>query len=65
MHLENKYCAKHRHLHFVKPERVPSNNIFPSAIASGFNRSSFNPYVSSRDDEDFLTPINVATAAPR
>jgi hypothetical protein len=63
-YVENEYCAKHRRVPVNKPETLPSSNLVPSATASGSYQSSFDPYDLSRDDEDFLTPNNVAETTP-
>jgi len=34
-YVENKYCAKQRHLHVMNYRSVPSNNLFPISIVSG------------------------------
>jgi hypothetical protein len=47
-----------------KLETVPSSNHVPSATASGSYQSSFDPYDSSSDDEEYLTPNNVAEMTP-
>jgi len=59
-YVENEYCAKHRRVPVNKLETVPSSNLVPSAKASGSYQSSFNPYGLSSDDEEYLTPNNVA-----
>jgi len=63
-YVENEYCAKHRRVPVNKLETVPSNNLLPSATASGFYQSSFDPYDLSSDDEEYLTPNNVAETTP-
>jgi len=60
MHVENEYCAKHQRVPVNKLETVPSSNLVPSSTASGSYQSSIDPYYSSRDDEEYLTPNNVA-----
>jgi len=59
-YVENEYCAKHRRVPVNKLETVPSSNLVPSATASGSYQSSFDPYDLSSDDEEYLTPNNVA-----
>jgi len=49
--LENEYCAKHQHVPVNKHESLPSSNLIPSAMASGFCQSFFNPYDLSSNDE--------------
>jgi len=63
-YMENEYCAKHRHVRVNKLENLPSRNPIPSAKASGSCQSSFDPYDLSRDDEEYLTPNNVAETTP-
>ena len=48
----------------IKPESVPSNNIFASATAPASGQSSFDPYDMSCDDKEYLTPENVAETTP-
>jgi len=59
-YVENQYCAKHRRLSVIKPKSIHSNNLFPSAIASGSSESLFETYHSSSDDEGYLMPENMA-----
>jgi len=59
-HMENEYCAKHRRLPVNKHERLPNSNLIPSATASGSCQTSFDPYYLSCDDEEYITPNNVA-----
>jgi len=47
-----------------KLETVPSSNLVPSATASGSYQSSFDPYNLSSNDEEYLTPNNVAETTP-
>jgi hypothetical protein len=63
-YVENEYCAKHRRVPVNKLEPVQSSNLVPSSTASGSNQSSFDPYDSSSDDEEFLTLNNVAETTP-
>jgi len=62
-YVENKYCAKHRRLSVNKPKRLVSNNPF-STTASGSGQSSFDPYDLSSDDDEQVTPENVAEMTP-
>jgi len=62
-YVENEYYAKHRRLSVNKSERVPSNNPF-STTASGSGQSSFDPYDSSSNDHEYLTPKKVAEMTP-
>jgi len=59
-YVENEYCAKHWHVPVKKLDTVPSNNLVPSAMASGSYQSSFDPYDLSSDDEECLMHNNVA-----
>jgi hypothetical protein len=64
-YVENENCAKHRRVPVNKLETIPSSNLVPSATTSGSCQSSFDPYDSSNDDEEYLTPNNVAETTPR
>jgi len=59
-YVKNEYCAKHRRVPVNKLETIPSSNLVPSATALGSYQSSFDPYDLSSDDEEYLTPNNVA-----
>jgi len=63
-YVEIEYCAKHQRVLVNKLETIPSSNHVPSAIASGSYQSSFDPYDLSSDDEEYLTPNNVAETTP-
>jgi len=63
-YVENEYCSKHRRVPVNKLETVPSSNLVPSATAGGSYQSSFDPYDLSSDDEEYLTPNNVAQTTP-
>jgi len=63
-YVENEYCTKHRCVPVNKLETVPSSNLVPSAMAPGSYQSSFDPYDLSSDDEEYLTPNNVAETTP-
>jgi len=63
-YVENEYCAKHRCVPVNNHESLPSCNLIPSATASGSCESSFDPYDLSSDDEEYLTPDNVAETTP-
>ena len=56
----NEYCAKLGRVPVNKPESIQSNKLIPSAMASGSGQSSFDPYDLSSNDEEYLTPNNVA-----
>jgi len=63
-YVENEYCAKHRRVPVNKLETVQNSNFVLSATASGSYQSSFDPYDSSSDNEEYLTPNNVAETTP-
>jgi len=63
-YVENEYWAKHRCVPVNKLETVPSSNLVPSAMASGFYQSAFDPYDLSSDEEKYITPNNVAETTP-
>jgi len=63
-YVELEYCAKHRRVPVNKLETIPSSNLVPSATASGSYQSFFDPYYLSSDDEEYLTPNNVAETTP-
>jgi len=64
MYVESEFYAKHSRVPVIKHSNVPSNNVFPSATASASGQSSFDPYDLSCDDEEYLTPNNVAETTP-
>ena len=64
-YVENQYCAKHRRLSVTKHEELRSNDFIPSATASHSGQSSFDPYNLSSDDEEHLTPKDVAGTTAR
>jgi hypothetical protein len=63
-YVENEYCTKHRRVPVHNLVTVPSSNLVPSATASGSYQSSIDPYDSSSNDEEYLTPNNVAETTP-
>jgi len=63
-YVENEYCAKHWRVPVKKHESLPSSNPIPSATASGSCQSSFDPYDVLSNDEEYLTPNNVAETTP-
>jgi len=38
-YVENEYCVKYRHLPIIESKRVPTNNLFPSTMASTSGQS--------------------------
>jgi len=63
-YVEDEYCPKHRRQPVNELETVPSNNLLPSATASGCYQTSFDPYDLSSNDEEYVTPNNVAETTP-
>jgi len=63
-YVDNEYCAKHCHMPVNKLKTVPSSNLVPSATASESYQLSFDPYNLSNNDEEYLTPNNVAETTP-
>jgi len=63
-YVENEYRAKHRRTSVIFPGDVLHGNNFPSANASGFGPSSFDPYDLSSYDEEYLTPRSMAETTP-
>jgi hypothetical protein len=63
-YVENEYCTKHRCVPVNKLQSLPSSNHISSATASRSCQSSFDPYDLSIDDEDYLSPNNVAETTP-
>ena len=63
-YVENECCTKHGRVPVIKPESIPSNNVFAPATASGSGQSSFDPYDFSSNDEEYLMPNTVAETIP-
>jgi len=63
-HVGNEYCVKHRHVPVNKHNSLPSSNLIPFATASKSCQSSVDPDDLSSDDEEYLTPNNVAETTP-
>jgi hypothetical protein len=63
-YVENEYYAKHRRVPVNKPQSLLSSNHISSATASQSCQSFFDPYDLSSDDEEYLTPNNVAETTP-
>jgi hypothetical protein len=61
--VETDYCAKHRHVTINTHQGLPSSNHISSATPSQSCQSSFDPYDLSSNDEEYLTPTNVAETA--
>jgi hypothetical protein len=49
----------------IKAKNIQHSNFFPSAKASGFGQSSFDPYYFSSDDDEYLTHNCRAKMTPR
>jgi len=63
-YVENEYCAKHPQVPVNTYQCLPSSDHISSATASRSCQSSFDPYNLSSDDEEYLTPNNVAETTP-
>jgi len=63
-YVENEYCAKHQCGLVNEHESLPRSNLIPSETVLGSCQSSFDPYDLSSDDEEYLTPNNVAETTP-
>jgi len=62
--VENEYCAYHQGVPVNTHESWPRSNLIPCATALGSGQLLFNPYDSSSDDEEYITPNNVAEKTP-
>ena len=62
--MENEYCAKHWRVLVNQLESFLSSNFIPSGTSSRFCQSLFDPYDLSSDNEEYLTPSNVAKTTP-
>jgi hypothetical protein len=58
--VENEYCAKHWCLTVAWPERIQNDHLITAAMASRSEQSSYDPYDSSSDDEEYIILNNVA-----
>ena len=63
-YVENEYWAKHLRVHVNKYQSSPSSDHISTATASRSCQSSFDPYDLSSNDEEHLTPNNVAETTP-
>ena len=63
-YVENEYCAKHLRVPVNKYESLLGSNLIPSATASGFLQSSFDPYDLSSDGEGHMMANNGAETTP-
>jgi len=48
----------------IQPKKVLGSNLFPSAKASGFGQSSYDPYDLSSNDEECLAPKSTVETTP-
>jgi len=62
--VENEYRAKHQCVPVNEPASIPSSNLVPSTTATESSQSSIDSYDVASDDEDYLTPDNVAETTP-
>jgi len=62
--MENEYCAKHRCMPVNILESLPTRKFILSATASGSCQSSIDPYDLFSDEEESITPNNVAETTP-
>jgi len=63
-YVENENWAKHECVPVMDPECVPSSNLIPSAMASGYSQSFFDPYDLSSNDGEYWTRNNVGEMTP-
>ena len=64
IYMENEYYAKHRGVPINISQILPSSDHISSATASWSCQSSFDPYDLSSDDQEYITPDNVAETTP-
>jgi len=62
--VENEYSARHRRVPVNQHDSFLSSNPLPSTTASRSCQLSFYPFELSSDDEEYLTPNNVAETTP-
>jgi len=63
-YVENEYCDIHRCVPVNKLVTIPSSNLVLSAMASESYQSSFDPYDSSSDDEEYFMSNDVGEITP-
>jgi len=64
-YVENRYCARHRRVPLIMHHSLPSSNLNSTSKVRGSCQASFAPYDLSSDDDEYLTPNNVAETTPR
>jgi len=64
-YVKNEYSDQHWCMAVNKLQTVPSSNLLSSPAALGSYQSRLDPYDFSSDDEEYLTPTNVAETKPR
>jgi len=52
-YVEYEYFPKHQQMSVIKPDNPQHSNFLPSAKASGYGQSSFDPYDMFCDDEKY------------
>jgi len=63
-YVENEYCAKHRRVPVNTYQSLPSSDHISFTTASRSGQSSIDPYDFSSNDEEYLTPNNLAERTP-
>jgi len=63
-YVENAYTVKHGLVLITQPGSVLSNNLIPSATASGSGQTCLDPYDLSSNDEEYMMPNNVVATTP-
>jgi len=59
-YVESEYFTKHGRVPVNDHESLPRSNLTPSEMVFGSSQSTLDPYKLSSDDEEYLTPNNVA-----
>jgi len=62
--VENEYYSKHRRMPVDKLKSLPSSNLIPSTNPSRSCQSSFDPYAVTGNNEEYMTPNNLAKTTP-
>jgi hypothetical protein len=63
--VDNKYCGKYRHVPVKKKQNVLIWDLVTSTMASASRQLSLDPHHLSCDNEQYLTPTDVAKTTPR